>query len=343
MKRPGWLGGHGSPHDDGEEPGGDVNARAARAREERRRARRRLAAMAAGEEAQPKRSDEEPPATDPAGPKKPDRDRNGKRERAPRGRRGGAALGRGLQATRRRSRGLPGRAGRLAFAALVAVYTIFFDLLGFALRLLFGLALLVVGPARIVLSALAGAVRLAAEWVTPARALSALVAGAAILLLLSQFADYRSVSVGTEEYSEVATVAPAPVKERGETHEAHSWVMVPVALGCLALLGVAVRRRRWRLCRPIAFAGAAVIAVSLLIDRPAGLDRAGLDQAYDGVEAALLGGFYAQLFSGLLLIASSLLLARELRLAEEPGAERSPGRAAKRPAGRPPRAEGARA
>ena len=260
-----------------------------------------------------------------------------------RGRSGAAALGKGLGAARRRSRGLPGRAGRLALAVLVAVYTIFFEVLGFALRLLIGLALLVVGPIRIVLSALARAVRLAAAWVTPARALSALVAGAAVLLLLSQFADYRSVSVGTDEYSEVSTVAPAPVKERGETHDAHSWVMIPVALGCLVLLGVAVRRRRWRLCRAIAVAGAAVIAVSLLVDRPAGLDLDGLDQAYDGVEAALLGGFYAQLFSGLLLIASSLLLARELRLTEQPGTERSASPAARRPAGRPPRAQGASA
>ena len=341
MKRPGWLGGQGRPDGGGEEPE-DVDARAARSREERRRARSRLAAMAAGEEARPERSGEEPPAKErPERRRKPSDSRRG--AAAKRGLRDGLALGKRLQAARRRGRGLPGRIARVASAVLVVVYTIFFDVLGFVLRLLLGLALLVVGPARIVLAALAGAVRRAAAWVTPARALSALVAGAAILLLLSQFADYRSVSVGTDGYSEVATVAPAPVKERGETNEAHSWVMIPVALGCLVLLGVAVRRRRRRPLRAIAFAGGAVIAVSLLIDRPAGLDRAGLDQAYDGVEAALLGGFYAQLFSGLLLIASSLLLARELRLAEEPGSKLSAGRTAKRRAGRPPRAAGARA
>ena len=42
---------------------------------------------------------------------------------------------------------------------------------------------------------------------TPVRVLAAVVAGAAVLLALSQFADYRGVSIGTDAYAEVATVA----------------------------------------------------------------------------------------------------------------------------------------
>ena len=274
------------------------------------------------------------------------RRRESKRPEATKRRRGGAAapaLRRGLKSAQARGKGLPARAGRIALSALGAVYTIFFELLGFALRLLISLVVLLVVPVRIVAQALARLVRVAAIAVTPTRALAALVAGAAVLLLLSQFADYRSVSVGADDYTDVATVAPAPVKERGEPHDAHSWVMLPVAIGCLAVLAVALRRRRWKLLRAIAVAGLGVIAVSLLVDRPAGLDRGGLDLAYDGVQATLLGGFYAQLFSGLLLVVSSLLLARELKLAPAPRESESRERAPKRPARRPARAQGANA
>ena len=274
------------------------------------------------------------------------RRRESKRPEASKRRRGAAAapaLRRGLKSARARGKGLPARAGRTALSALGAVYTIFFELLGFALRLLISLVVLLVVPVRIVARALARLVRVAAVAVTPTRALAALVAGAAVLLLLSQFADYRSVSVGADDYTDVATVAPAPVKERGEPHDAHSWVMLPVAIGCLAVLAVALRRRRWKLLRAIAVAGLGVIVVSLLVDRPAGLDRGGLDLAYDGVQATLLGGFYAQLFSGLLLVVSSLLLARELKLAPAPRESESRERAPKRPARRPARAQGANA
>ena len=393
MKRPGWLGGHGRPAEDGEQPDDGASERAARAREERRRARRRLAAMAAGEDdapagegederVKPKAEDEskprgeskvkkdaKPKAEKTSKPKGEDgseggakrkrgpdrsrerrhgktRRRESKRPEASKRRRGAAAapaLRRGLKSARARGKGLPARAGRTALSALGAVYTIFFELLGFALRLLISLVVLVVVPVRIVARALARLVRVAAVAVTPTRALAALVAGAAVLLLLSQFADYRSVSVGADDYTDVATVAPAPVKERGEPHDAHSWVMLPVAIGCLAVLAVALRRRRWKLLRAIAVAGLGVIVVSLLIDRPAGLDRGGLDLAYDGVQATLLGGFYAQLFSGLLLVVSSLLLARELKLAPAPRESESRERAPKRPARRPARAQGANA
>ena len=356
MKRPGWLGGQGRPADDGEKPDAGASERAARAREERRRARRRLAAMAAGEDdaapgedqeqrAKPKVEEDSKPGAKPKA-EKTSRRRESKRPEASKRRRGAAAapaLRRGLKSARARGKGLPARAGRTALSALGAVYTIFFELLGFALRLLISLVVLLVVPIRIVARALARLVRAAAVVVTPTRALTALVAGAAVLLLLSQFADYRSVSVGADDYTDVATVAPAPVKERGEPHDAHSWVMLPVAIGCLAVLAVALRRRRWKLLRVIAVAGLGVIAVSLLVDRPAGLDRGGLDLAYDGVQATLLGGFYAQLFSGVLLVASSLLLARELKLAGDPQPSRSRERTSKRPARQPGAAQGANA
>ena len=55
--------------------------------------------------------------------------------------------------------------------------------------------------------------------------------------------------------------------------------------------------------------------VALFVDRPAGLDAGDAALAFNGADATLLGGFYAQIAAGVLLIGSSSMLARELRLA----------------------------
>ena len=112
-----------------------------------------------------------------------------------------------------------------------------------------------------------------------------------------------------------------------------------MALICLALLFAAVRGRRWQLCRLIALGGVAAIAVGLIIDRPAGLDPGDLDVVYTGVKANLLGGFYAQLFAGLLLAASALLLGREIRLAGDAAPARK-DRPGEEPPPNSPRREG---
>lgn len=256
----------------------------------------------------------------------------------------GSALKQGLQATRSSGKGVPTRLARGGLAALGAVYAIFFDLLGFVLNVLIAIGLFLAGPCKAALSGLRWVVRFASRVVTPARVLTLAAAAAAVLLALSQFADYRSVSVGTDAYDEVATVAPAPERERAETGSAHSYLMVPLAGASLLLLGAAAAGRRWRLCRLVALAGVVAIIVALLVDRPAGLDSGQLELQYDGVEARLLGGFYAQLFSGLVLATSALLLGRELRLAgaakparDEPRKER------RRLLRRPPKPQGARA
>ena len=60
-----------------------------------------------------------------------------------------------------------------------------------------------------------------------------------------------------------------------------------------------------------------MVLISLLGDRPAGLDvgKAGLD--YEGAKAVLLGGFWAQLFSGVTLMVIGPLLAIHLRGARD--------------------------
>lgn len=255
-----------------------------------------------------------------------------------------SALRQGTTETRKRSRGLPTRIGRTLNAGLVAFFGIFFDVVAFIFNVGLAVAALVAGPGRALLARLVAFVALVSRLLTPARALALVVAGGAVLLALSQFADYRGVSVGTDAYSDVSQVAPAPEIDRREAGEPHSYLLIPVALASLVLLAMAMRGR-WRLCRLIALGGAAAIVVGLLVDRPAGLDPGDAAQAYQGVEASLLGGFYAQLFAGLLLAASALLLGRELKLAAEAGPEpaRERRRAPRKLLRRRTRAEGARA
>lgn len=186
--------------------------------------------------------------------------------------------------------------------------------------------------------------------VTPRRALLGAAIGCAVLLGLSQFADYRGVSIGTEGYSpEISSVAPAPEVERSELGSAHSYLMLPAALIAIGVLLVAARSGRWQLCRLAALIGAIAIVVSLLIDRPAGLDEGTLVRDFTGVQARLLGGFWVQLVAGAGLIVSSLLLGAELRRtrSDRAPARRRPRRTRQGSAARPgagsggPGAEGA--
>ena len=116
---------------------------------------------------------------------------------------------------------------------------------------------------------------------TPTRVLALVVAGAAVLLALSQYADYRSISIGNDAYSGVQTVAPPPETGRLPTGDAHSYVFVPIAILCLLSLAGALTGR-WRLCRLITIAGVAAIVVAVLVDRPAGLDTGDAAFAFDG-------------------------------------------------------------
>jgi len=256
----------------------------------------------------------------------------------------GKALKQGATETRSRSKGVPSRLGTQVLAVAGRLFAIFFDVLGIVIVIVAAVAFRVAKPVAAGLRILKRIVESASRMVTPVRALTVVVAGAAVLLALSQFADYRGVSIGTDNYADVATIAPAPERERSETGSAHGYMMVPVALICLGLLVAAVRGRRWQLCRLIALGGAVAIAVALIIDRPAGLDPGELDVVYVGVKANLLGGFYAQLFAGMLLVASSLLLSREIRLAGDAAPARKDRReTSSRRAPRATKAQGARA
>ena len=78
---------------------------------------------------------------------------------------------------------------------------------------------------------------------TPARAVAAVALVAAGALVASQWLDYHAVSVGTDAYSgDVGVVAPAPEVETEIAGNAHAWVMVPLGLAALAVLGVRARQ-----------------------------------------------------------------------------------------------------
>jgi len=169
-------------------------------------------------------------------------------------------------------------------------------------------------PARAVQKRAVAALHALSKLLTPARGLLVAAIACALLLALSQFADYRGISIGADAYDPgISSVAPAPEVERAETGSAHSYAFVPVAILAIVLLAIAARTRRWRLCRLVVLIGIAAIAVAILIDRPAGLDEGTLNRDFTGVEAKLLGGFWMQVFAGAGLALTSFLLSGELR------------------------------
>jgi hypothetical protein len=160
-------------------------------------------------------------------------------------------------------------------------------------------------------------VRLGQRHVTPARALAAVTLAALAALVASQWLDYRSVAVGTDAYSGgVEAIAPPPAVESERTGDAHGWVILPLALAGLVILALACLGRP-KLARGLVAVGIAVIVLSLAIDAPSGLDEGDAAVAYEGAEATLLEGFWAQIASGSVLVFCGLVLPLYLRARPE--------------------------
>lgn len=147
--------------------------------------------------------------------------------------------------------------------------------------------------------------------VTPARVTLAVVALTALALAASQFADYRQVTIGSNAYSGVEGVASAPQVDTASTGSAHAWLGLPLA-GVAALVVAGCATGRPRLAALLVPVGLAAVALSVFVDRPKGLDEGDAAIAYDGASAALLGGFWAQLVSGAVLVLLAPILARAL-------------------------------
>jgi hypothetical protein len=170
----------------------------------------------------------------------------------------------------------------------------------------------IVPALRVARRLLAAGLAIGERTVTPARGLAMVALAATIALGGSQFGDYRAVEVGTPQYVKVQDVAQAPQVDRAMPRSAHGIAVFAIAVGCLFVTFFAVWRN-WRLARLLLFAGLAVVAISLFVDRPEGLRLGTAGEAYAGAHAVLLGAFWAQLFSGVTLALVGPLLASQLR------------------------------
>ncbi|CAN5628320.1 hypothetical protein BH10ACT11_BH10ACT11_20830 [soil metagenome] len=147
---------------------------------------------------------------------------------------------------------------------------------------------------------------------TPARGVALVAIAAAVALGASQFSDYRGVDIGSDAYAGVSNIAPAPQVELASAGSAHAWLGLPLALIAIGLVVLAFRRRAG-LARLLAPLGLVVVAISLLVDLPKGLDEGDASMIYDQVHARLLSGFWTQLSAGVVLVVVGPILAAYLQ------------------------------
>jgi hypothetical protein len=136
---------------------------------------------------------------------------------------------------------------------------------------------------------------------------------AAIGLAVSQFFDYHGVVVDAPGYAgKLGDEVPAPITATETAGSAHLWVLLPVAAAAVALI-LAAYGGRPRLAAAVSACGVLGLAVALAIDLPPGLDagRAGL--AFNGTEAELLQGFWAEVACSAVLVLCGGLLAHYSR------------------------------
>ena len=160
---------------------------------------------------------------------------------------------------------------------------------------------------------------------TPQRAICLVVLASAGCLIAAQFVDYRAVEIGQTEYAGLPA-AEAPTVSAERAGEAHSYLLVPVALLAAALALVVWRDERRRgLGRVVFLLGLIGLAVALLVDLPAGLDASAESTRFSGAKAVLYDAFYAQIAAcaGLMLAGALLTRARKPRLARTQGGRRS--------------------
>jgi hypothetical protein len=151
--------------------------------------------------------------------------------------------------------------------------------------------------------------------VTPQRAIAFVIVAAGACLVASQFIDYRAVEIGQPGYANLPGVAKPPTVEIRTAGQAHSYVLVAIALLAIALGALAGRRDRRRLGFPVAALGLVSIAVILLVDLPHGLDAGAQTSRFSGATAVLEDGFYAELAAAAgLVLAGLLYYARPCRI-----------------------------
>jgi hypothetical protein len=151
--------------------------------------------------------------------------------------------------------------------------------------------------------------------VTPGRAAAFVLFAAGVLLVASQFIDYRGVEIGQPGYAGLPQVAKPPTEEVRTAGEAHAYLLVPigVAAAVLGLLALVRERRSYGLF--VAGLGLVAVAVILLVDLPAGLDVGSQSSLFAGATAVLEDGFFAELAAaGGMVLAGLLYYARPCRI-----------------------------
>jgi hypothetical protein len=150
---------------------------------------------------------------------------------------------------------------------------------------------------------------------TPRRAIGLVLAASGALLVISQFIDYHGVQIGEQvDLPGGIKSAPPPTVDLQTAGHAHSYVLVPVGAIAVAL-GLVLIWRGGRAARLAALgaivAGAASVAVVLLIDLPHGLDVGTLSSRFASASAVLESGFSAELAAaGAMLMSGLLYIAR---------------------------------
>jgi hypothetical protein len=169
------------------------------------------------------------------------------------------------------------------------------------LRWLFGALAWVEAALRTLGHGAARAATAVAAVLSPRRGIGLVIATAGGLLIVSQFLDYHGVQIGGQAAVAaphgVQVAAPPTVDVQTAGH-AHSYVLVPVGAIVIAL-GLTMILRGGRLGRLAALgaivAGAASLAVILLVDLPHGTDVGALSSRFAGASAVLEKGFAAEL------------------------------------------------
>ena len=146
---------------------------------------------------------------------------------------------------------------------------------------------------------------------TQQRAIALTILASAGLLIAVQFIDYRAVEIGQPGYAGLPAAAPPTVG--GKTAgQAHSYLLIPIALAAALLALAAIRNERRRgVGRVVFLLGVVSLAIVLLVDLPAGLDAGAETARFAGAKAVLYDGFYAQIAAaaGLMLGGALLVVA----------------------------------
>jgi hypothetical protein len=149
---------------------------------------------------------------------------------------------------------------------------------------------------------------------TPARAIALTILAASICLATSQFVTYRSIEIGQPAYAGLVAAAP-PTVGTEPAGQAHSYLLLPLALLAAVVALAALRTERRGLGRIVFLIGAICLAVILLVDLPAGQDAGAFSAHFAGASAVLRGGFYGELAAAAgLLMGGLLYYARPCRI-----------------------------